>query len=576
MAMNPNYILVAAIDFGTTYSGYAFSMRHSFKNQPMTIHTNQCWNAGSQQLISLKTPTCLLLDANKQFDSFGYEAENKYAEIVMEKEQHNYYYFHRFKMCLHKHKDVSMELLLEDITGKPMPTIDVFTLSIMAMKDHLMSYLIKQGTKLELNDIRWVLSVPAIWTDISKQFMRESAVKVGISKSNLLLCLEPEAASIYCQYLPTDKLTGIEPGFTMAKPGTKYMIVDLGGGTADITVHEKMLGGHLKELCRATGGDCGGTCVDAEYIQLLIKIVGAPILKIMKQEYLESYLDLLRDFETTKRTIKPGSKKVRIVIPFSTLNTLCEMHLKENFRSVIKSSSFSDSIVIRGDKVHIDANVLRKLFDKTIANILLLIKETLQMESARSLNKIILVGGFSNCVLVQEAVRREFPNCTVIIPFDPGLSVLQGAVLFGHKSDVISSRISRFTYGISFNPKFDPAIHDEKYRFLSDGVWRCKNAFDKILEKDSVIPIGTVIHRKYNTKINVNKIGLKLFASEQHNPVYTADDDCFSLGNIGIDVSDSSRCQVLEVGFIFGNTELSLTVIEAASGNKCMAQFTLE
>lgn len=73
-----------------------------------------------------------------------------------------------------------MELLLEDITGKPMPTIDVFTLSIMAMKDHLMSYLIKQGTKLELNDIRWVLSVPAIWTDISKQFMRESAVKVKL------------------------------------------------------------------------------------------------------------------------------------------------------------------------------------------------------------------------------------------------------------------------------------------------------------------------------------------------------------------------------------------------------------
>lgn len=71
-----------------------------------------------------------------------------------------------------------MDLLLEDITGKPMPTIDVFALSIEALKDHLMSYLKKQGTEVELKDIRWVLSVPAIWTDISKQFMRESAVKV--------------------------------------------------------------------------------------------------------------------------------------------------------------------------------------------------------------------------------------------------------------------------------------------------------------------------------------------------------------------------------------------------------------
>lgn len=348
------------------------------------------------------------------------------------------------------------------------------------------------------------------------------------------------------------------------------------GGTADITVHEKLLGGRLKELCRATGGDCGGTSVDAEFIQFMIKIVGAPILKIMKQEYLESYIDLIRDFESKKRMINPDTKKVTMLIPIATLNKLCERHLDKSFQSVIASSSYSESIVTRNDKLRIDASVLRNLFDKTIASIILLIKEILQMESATSLNKIILVGGFSNCVLVQEAVRREFPNCRVIIPFEPGVSVLQGAVLFGHKSDVISSRISRFTYGISFNPKFDPAIHDEKYRFLSDGVWRCKNAFDKILEKDSVIPIGTVIHRKYNTKINVNKIWLKLFASEHHNPVYTADDDCFSLGNIGIDVSDSSRCQVLEVGFIFGNTELSLTVIEAATGNKCMAQFTLE
>ncbi|CAC5363009.1 unnamed protein product [Mytilus coruscus] len=221
----------------------------------------------------------------------------------------------------------------------------------------------------------------------------------------------------------------------------------------------------------------------------------------MKQEYLESYLDLIRDFETKKRTINPDTKKVTMAIPFVTLNTLCEKQLEENFRSLIASSPYADSIVIYGDKVRIDANVLRKLFDKTIANIILLIKEIFQMESVRSLNKIILVGGFSNCVLVQEAVRREFPNCRVIIPFNPGLSVLQGAVLFGHKSDVISSRISRFTYGISFNPKFDTAIHDEKYRYLSDGVWRCKHAFDKILEKDSVIPIGTVIQRKYNTKL---------------------------------------------------------------------------
>jgi hypothetical protein len=41
--------------------------------------------------------------------------------------------------------------------------------------------------------------------------------------------LEPEAASIYCQLLPIEKLQGAAAGFTMSRKGTKSMIIDLGG-----------------------------------------------------------------------------------------------------------------------------------------------------------------------------------------------------------------------------------------------------------------------------------------------------------------------------------------------------------
>jgi hypothetical protein len=44
------------------------------------------------------------------------------------------------------------------------------------------------------------LTVPALWTEDQKQFMRKAALKAGIieelSSANLLLCLEPEGASI--------------------------------------------------------------------------------------------------------------------------------------------------------------------------------------------------------------------------------------------------------------------------------------------------------------------------------------------------------------------------------------------
>ena len=39
--------------------------------------------------------------------------------------------------------------------------------------------------------------------------------------------------------------------------GTRYMIVDCGGGTTDITVHEVDSYGYLKEITRACGGPYG-------------------------------------------------------------------------------------------------------------------------------------------------------------------------------------------------------------------------------------------------------------------------------------------------------------------------------
>ena len=103
-SLTDHYLFVAAIDFGTTYSGYAFSSRDDFKKDPLKIVSNQAWNAGSQRHFSLKTPTCLLLDDNEELVSFGYEAENKYSDIVIDRKKNEYLFFQRFKMQMYKNK----------------------------------------------------------------------------------------------------------------------------------------------------------------------------------------------------------------------------------------------------------------------------------------------------------------------------------------------------------------------------------------------------------------------------------------------------------------------------------------
>ena len=93
-------LCVAAIDFGTTYSGYAFS----FRGKPDDFYMPQTWYSGVNQLASLKTPTCILLKKDGSFDSFGYEAQDNYATYAATEEHTGYLYFHNFKMALHNKK----------------------------------------------------------------------------------------------------------------------------------------------------------------------------------------------------------------------------------------------------------------------------------------------------------------------------------------------------------------------------------------------------------------------------------------------------------------------------------------
>ena len=52
-----------------------------------------------------------------------------------------------------------------------------------------------------------------------------------------------------------------------------------------------------------------------------------------------------------------------------------------------------------------------------------------------------MVGAFSDCPIIQDAVYKAFPDNQIIIPEDAGLSVLKGAVLFGHRPDYSRSEL---------------------------------------------------------------------------------------------------------------------------------------
>jgi molecular chaperone DnaK (HSP70) len=156
--------------------------------------------------------------------------------------------------------------------------------------------------------IRWVLTVPALWSEEHKQFMRKAAVSAGIiddmSSPNLLLSLEPEGASIQCREDSEDtvKMQIIKESIVM--------VLDCGGGTVDITVHKLMCEPHeqfvCEELLPSSGGcEWGSKFVDLYFEKFLETLFGPELYEIYRK-HATARLDILKHFEMLKRKYNPG------------------------------------------------------------------------------------------------------------------------------------------------------------------------------------------------------------------------------------------------------------------------------
>ncbi|KAL3879883.1 hypothetical protein ACJMK2_032159 [Sinanodonta woodiana] len=565
-------MLVAAIDFGTTYSGWAFSFKHEYDTDPTKIAARQ-WHGG--QMVSLKAPTTVLIKPDaRTFDSFGYEAETKYSELASEdnNEHKRWYYFRRFKMMLHGKMGLRRNIDIEDETKKSLPAKTVFSLVIRYLKEDMMKHSTDRLSSghIREDEITWVLTVPAIWTDAAKQFMREAAVQAGIKNETLKIALEPETASIFCRLLPVEKM--IEGGgMTSFKPGSVYMVLDAGGGTIDITVHEVLSDGKLKELHKASGGAWGGTQVDEAYRQFLISLVGHPVFRRFQVENKEDYLDMFREFEIKKREIAPDKDaKVTIRLP-SSLKEIFEDKSGEDLRKAIMQTKYASEVSMTGDKLRINAPVMKSLFDNATRSTVSHVKKLMKDTIVSRVSSILMVGGFCESKMFQHAIRSSFPNVKVIIPHEAGLVVLKGAVVFGHNPSSVSHRVSKYTYGIANAVPFDNEKHDIRKRIQCDETTLCDDIFDKYVEKGQSVALNVPTTEKtyLPTTESQSSIRLTMYASTHKSPMYVTDDGCVKLGQVIITIIDKSvprdERRVL-VSMTFGGTEIEVTAREQNTG----------
>ena len=81
----------------------------------------------------------------------------------------------------------------------------------------------RYGAKfLQNQQISYIITVPAIWSDKAKDLTRRAAVTAGIPRKKLMLITEPEAAAVFCATLCKE---------VDLQTGDRFLICDAGGGT---------------------------------------------------------------------------------------------------------------------------------------------------------------------------------------------------------------------------------------------------------------------------------------------------------------------------------------------------------
>ncbi|XP_053731732.1 heat shock 70 kDa protein 12A isoform X1 [Synchiropus splendidus] len=634
-----SFVVVVAIDFGTTSSGYAYA----FTKEPECIHTMRRWEGGDPGVSNQKTPTTILLTPDRKFHSFGYAARDFYHDLDPS-ESKQWLYLEKFKMKLHTTANLSIDTDLQAANGKRVKALDIFAYALAFFKEQALKELSDQtGGEFDNNDVRWVITVPAIWKMPAKQFMREAAYKSGlVSRDNpeqLIIALEPEAASIYCRKLRLHQMVdltqstqnGLSPtenvgsGMTQAKEhvrrnrqsrtflvenvvgelwseleeGDRYVVVDCGGGTVDLTVHQiRLPEGHLKELYKASGAVCslplscsatvltvpsapsggpyGSLGIDYEFEKLLCKIFGQDFIDQFKVKRPAAWVDLMIAFESRKRAAAPDrTNPLNINLPFSFI----DYYKKFRGHSVEHALRKSNVDFVKWSSqgmLRMSPDAMNSLFKPTIDHIIQHLNELFDKPEVSQIKFLFLVGGFAESPLLQQAVQNMLQGRSrIIIPHDVGLTILKGAVLFGLDPSIIKVRRSPLTYGVGVLNRFVEGKHPPAKLLVKDGTRWCTDVFDTFIAADQSVALGELVKRSYTpAKPAQQVIVIHVYCSEKEAVSFISEPSVKKCGTLRLDVSGTESAaprREIQTLMQFGDTEIRAMAVDVSTGRTVKA-----
>ncbi|KAK8825168.1 hypothetical protein WA556_006456 [Blastocystis sp. ATCC 50177/Nand II] len=305
--------------------------------------------------------------------------------------------------------------IVDDGNNKPMVAFQQNGEEKRRYPEQVSSYILEHLKKLtqtfagfDIKDV--VITVPARYTQIQRQIVRDAASIAGLNAADII----PEPVAAAYAYADVMNIGNAE-----AEREKIVLIYDLGGGTFDVTIM-KINGMEFTEL--ALGGDplLGGSDFD--------RMIRDDVIKTYREEAADEYGELSkRDIDKLLKKCEDAKIDLRALLD-------TEIVINDDIDWMYNLSRSHMNSLIGGK---IDESI--RLCDEAIARAGLTVD---------GIDEIVLVGGSTRLCIVEEKLKKHFPQLEIKQTVNPDECVAVGAAKYAYA--ISTGKIKR--NGINVTP----------------------------------------------------------------------------------------------------------------------------
>ncbi|KAA8895128.1 hypothetical protein FN846DRAFT_922535 [Sphaerosporella brunnea] len=296
--------------------------------------------------------------------------------------------------------------------------------------------------------IEYVLTIPAIWSDMSKSLMVQAAQGAGFGthRVDFVLMGEPESAAVYT-------LKELQPDNLIV--GDTCIICDAGGGTVDLISYQITALNPLRldEVVSGSGGMHGSVYLDHGFERYIREKLGDDVIDSMKPR-------------ARKEMMRTWAENVK----FKFGNTT-------TFAYDVSVHGVPDNEATNVD----DGEDVKRIFDPVVDRIVDLVTQQVQGVQRKGFNvkAILLVGGFGSSAYLLQRLQNIHCGLQVLQPPNARTAIARGALVRGLDGSIVKQKRSRRHYGCLSYTKYYPDLGWDAHAYW-DSVEECWNVSGKL------------------------------------------------------------------------------------------------